>query len=223
MQARWRSAPWPTCPPEHSSRETCRWPKYRSPRWMWVAGQASLRSNVPGIRSALHSARCAEGPHRPRSWNLALRQQLALLRRRSKRPWGRSPRPRILDVALALVGTVARGDPCRSAADRDSPAPARLPLEIATRSNRSAARRFGDRQARPHHGLANPLWGAPPIHGFSSLVQASHSARLVGSCLAVRNHPRRPGGPSSKITSPILSRSTSSSCPRRRSACSTCS
>src|SRR6267143_1751727 len=40
-----------------------------------------------------------------------------------------------------------------------------------------------------------------------------HSARLVGSCLAVRNRPRRPGGPSSKITSPILSRSTSSSLP----------
>src|SRR5882724_2602729 len=45
----------------------CRWPKYRSPRWTWVAGQASLRSNVPRTRSAGHSARCAEGPHRPRS------------------------------------------------------------------------------------------------------------------------------------------------------------
>src|SRR5436853_7312047 len=41
--------------------------KYLSPRWTWVAGQASLRSNAPRTRSAEHSARCAEGPHRPRS------------------------------------------------------------------------------------------------------------------------------------------------------------
>jgi len=46
---------------------TCRWPKYRSPRWTLVASQASLCSNVPPTRSAGHSARCAEGPHRPRS------------------------------------------------------------------------------------------------------------------------------------------------------------
>jgi len=42
-------------------------PKCRSPRRTLVASQASLRSNVPPTRSAGHSARCAEGPHRPRS------------------------------------------------------------------------------------------------------------------------------------------------------------
>src|SRR5882762_9189664 len=46
---------------------TRRWPKYRSPRWTLVASQASLCSNVPPTRSAGHSARCAKGPHRPRS------------------------------------------------------------------------------------------------------------------------------------------------------------
>src|SRR3989442_10912935 len=85
-----------------------------------------------------------------------------------------------------MVGTVARGAPCRSAADHDSLAPAGLPrvleLEVATRSNRSSARRFGDRRARPHHGpRQSPLgraahsWRAPQArsrrlttHGWSA-------------------------------------------------------
>src|SRR5467141_2538902 len=64
----------------------CRWPKYRSPRWTWVAGQASLRTNVPRTRSAGHSARWLKARTDLVLENLALRQQLALLRRRSKRP-----------------------------------------------------------------------------------------------------------------------------------------
>src|SRR5438128_10523614 len=165
---------------------TCRWPKYRSSRWTWVASQASLRSNVPPTRSAGHSARCAEGPHRPRS-----REPGAATAARPAPPpfqetSGRSPRPRLLDVALAVVGTVARSALCRSAADRDSLALAGLPrvleLEVAARSNRSPARRFGDRQARPQHGpRQSPLgraahpWRAPQAwsryftaHGWSA-------------------------------------------------------
>ena len=54
-------------PAAHIVSLSCRWPKYRSPRWTLVASQASLCSNVPPTRSAGHSARCAKGPHRPRS------------------------------------------------------------------------------------------------------------------------------------------------------------
>jgi len=57
----------------------------------------------------------------------------------------------------------------------------------------------------------------------SSSVSTSHSARLVGSCLTVRNRLHRRGEPSSRITSPILRRSTSSSCPPLPSACSSSS
>src|SRR5256885_6035130 len=70
--------------------------------------------------------------------NLALRQQLALLRRRSKRP-----RVGLLDrvfwIWLSQWWTVAGSAPCRSAADRDSLAPAgvspALGMGIAARAN----------------------------------------------------------------------------------------
>src|SRR3989454_2258691 len=88
--------------------------------------------------------------------NLALRQQLALLRRRAKRPRFGQTRSPLLDVALAAVGAVARGAPCRSAADRHSLAEAGLPrlleLEVPTRSNRSTACRLRGCKARSHHG-----------------------------------------------------------------------
>src|SRR5207302_250620 len=126
--------------------------------------------------------------------NLALRQQLALLHRRSKRP-----RVVLLDRAFWIWlsqwwARVARGAPCRSAADCDSLAPAGLPrvleLEVATRSNRSSARRFGDRQACPRHGpRQSPLgraahsWRAPqararrlPTHGWSAHASPCETA-----------------------------------------------
>ncbi len=70
--------------------------------------------------------------------NLALRQQLVLLRRRWKRPqFGRLERS-LLAVAVPPVGRVARRAPCRSPPDRDSLAPARLPrfldLEVTPRA-----------------------------------------------------------------------------------------
>jgi hypothetical protein len=67
-------------------RVPCRWPKYRSRRWTWVAGQASLRSKslVLALLGTLRAALKARTDLVLE--NLALRQQLALLRRRSKRP-----------------------------------------------------------------------------------------------------------------------------------------
>ena len=63
----------------------CRWPKYRSLRWTWVAGQASLRSNL--VLALLGTLRAALKARTDLVLeNLGLRQQLSLLRRRSKRP-----------------------------------------------------------------------------------------------------------------------------------------
>src|SRR6266850_7064037 len=126
--------------------------------------------------------------------NLALRQAARPAPPPLQATSGRPPRPRLLDVALAVVGTVARSAPCRSAADRDSLAPAGLPrvleLEVAARSNRSSARRFGARQARPHHGpCQSPLgraahsWRAPQAwsrrvsaHGWSAHASLCETA-----------------------------------------------
>src|SRR2546427_13305139 len=131
--------------------------------WPKGARRAAVGGNVPRTRSVGRPTRGAQNPNRPHA-----REPSAPATTRPAPPplqatSGRSPRPRLLDVALAVVGTVARSAPCRSAADRDSLAPAGLPrvleLEVATRSNRSSARRFGDRRARPHHGPRQPPLG----------------------------------------------------------------
>ena len=72
--------------------------------------------------------------------------------------------------------------------------------------------------------LANPLWGAPRIHGeLLKLGSPSRSAPLPGSCRVGRSRPLRLGARSSLITSPTSSRSISSSSRLRPSECSTCS
>src|SRR5207253_2537674 len=64
-----------------------------------------------------------------------------------------------------------------------------LELEVATRSNRSSARRFGDRQARPHHGPRQSLWGAPRIHGELLKLGLDVSQRTVGRLMPRRAKP----------------------------------
>src|SRR3989475_1046479 len=162
--------------------------------WTKGARRAAVGGNVPRTRSVGRPTRGAQNPTRPPAREPGAATAARLAPPPLQATSGRSPRPRILDVALAMVGTVARGAPCRSAADHDSLAPAGLPrvleLEVATRSNRSSARRFGDRRARPHHGpRQSPLgraahsWRAPQArsrrlttHGWSAHASPCETA-----------------------------------------------
>src|SRR2546426_377589 len=126
--------------------------------------------------------------------NLALRQQLALLRRRAKRPrFGQLDR-------LFWMWLSQRWVRWREALHVVQPQTvirwhrqgfrAFWELEVATRSNRSSARRFGDRRARPHHGpRRSPLgraahsWRAPQArsrrlttHGWSAHASPCETA-----------------------------------------------
>src|SRR5438874_12317845 len=61
--------------------------KTRSRLDEWATVMRARERNVPRTRSVGCSSRGAQNPHRPHTRDLvALRQQLALLRRRSKRP-----------------------------------------------------------------------------------------------------------------------------------------
>src|SRR5438132_8857431 len=86
----------------------CRWPKYRS-----HAGRGSPVKRacvaMPLVLALLSTLRAALKARTDFVLeNLALRQQLALLPPPLQATSGGSPRPRLLDVALAVVGTVAR-------------------------------------------------------------------------------------------------------------------
>jgi len=160
--------------------------------------------------------------------NLALRQQLALLRRRSKRP-----QFALLD-RLLWVWLSNQWAGWRDALHVVRP-------ETVIRWHRQGFRAFWTwksrrgRTGRPPIGseiaqlvrtmaLANPLWGAPRIHGeLLKLGLTFRSGPLRVSCRAPRSHARRPGERSSRTTSPTSSPSTSSSYRRRPSVCSTCS
>jgi len=160
--------------------------------------------------------------------NLALRQQLALLRHGSKRPrFGRLDR-------LLWVWLSSRWAGWRDALHLVRP-------ETVIRWHRQGFRVFWTWKSR--HGrtgrppiaseiadlvrtmtLANPLWGAPRIRGeLLKLGSTSRSAPLPGSCRVGRSRPLRLGARSSLITSPTSSRSISSSSRLRPSECSTCS
>src|SRR5712664_205218 len=160
--------------------------------------------------------------------NLALRQQLALLRRRSKRPrFGRLDRAFWVWLSNQWAGG-------RGALHVVRP-------ETVIRWHRQGFRAFWTwksrrgRTGRPPVGsepaelvrtmaLANPLWGAPRITAScSSSGSTSRSLALPDSCPAASSHPRSRGERSSITTSATSPRLTSSSYRRRPSACSTCS
>ena len=157
--------------------------------------------------------------------NLALRQQLALLRRRSKRPqFGRLDR--LLWVWLANQWAGWREVPPRSPRDRDSLASAGLPrfldLEVSSRANGSTASRLGACESRTHHGARE---SAGARHAFTASCSnsgwTSRSAPLPGSCRVARSYPLRPGARSSRTISPTSSPSISSSFRPRPSGSST--
>src|SRR5712691_504436 len=138
--------------------------------------------------------------------NLALRLQLALLRRRSKRPQF-GGLDRLLWVWLSNHWAV-----WREALHLVRP-------ETVIRWHRQGFRAFWTwksrrgRTGRPPVGselsdlvrtmaIANPLWGAPRIHGeLPKLGLEVSSALWPGSCRVARSHPLRPGERSSRITS----------------------
>src|SRR5467141_61436 len=150
--------------------------------------------------------------------NLALRQQLALLRRRSKRPrFG--PLDRLFWIWLSQ----------RWARWRETLNVVRP--ETVIRWHRQGFRAFWNWKSRRGRTGRPPVdWevaklvrtmALEPIPSgerrasmasSSSSVSTFHNARLVGSCLVARNRPRRPGEPSSRTTSLISSPSTSSWC-----------
>src|SRR6266851_964410 len=149
--------------------------------------------------------------------NLALRQQLVLLRRRSKRPRF-SPLDRVFWVWLSQ-----RWARWREALQVVRP-------ETVIRWHRLGFRAFWTwksrcgRTGRPPIGseladlvrtmaLANPLWGAPRIHGELLKIGFGISQRSVARLMPRRPKPPplRPGERSSRTTSPTSSPSTSSS------------
>ena len=161
--------------------------------------------------------------------NLALRQQLALLRRRSTRP-----RFGLLDRAF-WVWLSRRWSRWRETLHVVRP-------ETVIRWHRQGFRAFWTWKSRRGRTGRQPsarslpvssvpwrariCFGVPPasMASYSSSGSKFRSAPLPGSCHVVgSSHPRKPGEHSSRTTSPTSSPSTSLSCRLRPSACSTCS
>src|SRR6266446_5642778 len=206
-------------------------PKTRS--WHWTSGwhRATLERNVPRTRSLalLGAGRAALRTHTDLALeNLALRQQLALLRHRSKRPrFGRLDRAFWVWLSRRWAGWrkalyVVRPE----TVIRWHPQGFRAFWTWKSRRGRTGRPPVGSELAELVRtmALANPLWGAPGIHGeLLKLGFGFHSGPLRVSCRAAGSHPRRLGERSSRTTSPTLPPLTSSSCRRRPSVCSTCS
>jgi putative transposase len=151
--------------------------------------------------------------------NLALRQQLAALTRTAKRPQLR-PRDRLFWILLRKSWRDWRG------------ALLIVRPDTVVRWHRQWLRhRWTERSRQKRPGRprtdaairaligkmasANPLWGAPRMHGELRKVGVEVSERTVSRF--VRRRPRPPsrgGEPSSRITSPRWSRWTSSPCQR---------
>jgi hypothetical protein len=149
--------------------------------------------------------------------NFALRQQLAVLQRSVPRPKLRR-RDRIFWVWLSRLWTGWRN------------ALIVVQPDTVVRWHRQGfrlywrwkGRRRGEgRPAVPREvrdlvrrmALANPLWGAPRIHGeLSKLGIEISQAASPSTCRNAGSHPHLPGGPSLRTTSSRSSPSTSSSC-----------
>src|SRR2546427_4350142 len=159
-------------------------------------------SLVLALLGALRAAR------RPRTGltleNLALRQQLALLRRRS-RPAIRPPRSLALGAALATMGRLARSASHHSPRDGHRLASAGLSrlldLEISAQALGSSVRRSGACPPRPHHGARKYSLGcaAHPwrtaqvgVRGFAADRRTSHAAPAEATLADLAHFPPEP-------------------------------
>ena len=159
--------------------------------------------------------------------NIALRQQLAALTRTTKRPRLR-PCDRFFWIVLARAWRGWRGALLMAQADTVVRWPRQWLRRRWTERSRqkqsgrqrtdAAIRALIDKMAS-----ADPLWGAPRIHGELRKLGIDVSERTVSRIVARfrDRHPRR-GAPSSQITSPRSSQWTSSPCPRSRATCCSC-
>ena len=158
----------------------------------------------------------SRGHHAVALENLALRQQLAALKRISNRPQIRAS-----DRIFWIILSSAWRDWRRALVFVKPDTVVRWHREWLRR--RWTARSRQKRPGRPttdqairtlvvQMAAANPLWGAPRIHGENCRSSAlrSPSERFRGSCAGVIAHRRKPGGRFSPITSPPWSRWTSS-------------
>src|SRR5262249_38969484 len=150
----------------------CRLPKLDRESGRRVSGERAWRAKslVPALMGALRAALRTHAD--PPLENLALRQQLALLRCHSKRPrLGRLNRAFWVWLSRRWAGW-REAPPRRSTRDRDPLAPTRLPrlldLEVQTRENGSTTPCLGARQIGPHHGA-----------GQSSLGRTTHPWRTA--------------------------------------------
>jgi hypothetical protein len=174
---------------------TCRLPKSFSKTGRWASGVRAMDRNVPRTRSVGRPARGLRNHTDLALENLALRQQLALLGRRSKRPqFGRLVRAFWVWLSNRWAGW-------RQTLYLVRP-------ETVIRWHRQGFRTFWTwksrrgRVGRPRVGsaladlvrtmaLANPLWGAPRIHGELLKLGLDVSQRTVARLM-----PRRPKPPS---------------------------
>src|SRR5258708_28795220 len=154
-----------------------------------------MESNVPRTRSIGRPARGAKNPRRSHAREPGAPATACPAPPPIEATAIRAPRSPPLDVALHRVGGVARGAPPRSPRDRGSLAPAGLPrlLDLEVPSRRVGRPPVGSELADLVRtmALANPLWGAPRIHGELLKLGLDISQRTVARLM-----PRRPKPPS---------------------------
>jgi hypothetical protein len=163
--------------------------------------------------------------------NLALRQQLAVYKRTAPRPRLHTMIvcDRLFWVGLARVWTGWRQALVLASPDTVLRWQRRRFHEYWTHLSRrpTGGRRCVNAEIASlvrTMAAANPLWGAPRIHGELLKLGIDVAERTVSRLIpSVGPSPLRPGGLSSRTTFSTWSRSTSLPCPPLASASSSCS
>jgi len=154
-----------------------------------------MESNVPRTRCVGRAARGAQNPHRPHAREPSAPATACPAPPPIEATAIQTPRSPPLRVARKPVGWVARGAPPRSSRDRDSLASAGLLrfLDLEVPRGRTGRPPVGSELVNLVRtmALADPLWGAPRIHGELLKLGMDVSQRTVARLM-----PRRPKLPS---------------------------